>query len=130
MNRVLFVNYQLIDCGKTPAYVDSGGVMADVVKPSELPEEPDYSDIKNIPLLMAPGRPMPQRLPVVLRRDEISSLLNESDAALMVYGIVRYRDTLNESAHQSRFCALGRYLQNASGFVLKMGGPPAYNRYT
>ncbi len=130
----LTANYSLINCGKTPAHVDFGGVlMRFVADIDELPQEPDYRGIGEIPVIMPPGRPVNGRTPIVLLYEHVQSLLNNPKSAIMVYGAVRYRDVLSEASHaphESRFCYLAQFPPEREGFMVKVGGPKSYNHYT
>jgi hypothetical protein len=131
----LTAKYSLINCGKTPANIDVGGVLMKFVKNiDELPEEPDYTGIGEVPAIMSPNHPVNGLTPIIVLHEDIQSLLNNPKSAIMVYGTVRYRDVLSEvshALHESRFCYLGQFPpKERGGFMIKIGGPKSYNRYS
>jgi len=52
--------------------------------------------------------------------------IRKEELLLVVYGIVEYRDVIDESPHETRFC----YQFNAAKMKFSLSGPEQYNKHT
>lgn len=59
-------------------------------------------------------------------KDEFDKI-KEGRKILWLYGVVRYRDTVSATIHETRFCY---WRKVGTGLGLIMGGPPGYNQCT
>jgi hypothetical protein len=138
------IRYSFKNSGRTPARVES--ILATfkcVPKLADMPKEPDYgecSSIQEIPAkgwLIVPEDTFPMNItfigkdgPNKMSQAEIDAI-RKGEAALICYGMVKYRDAFNRS-HETRFCHVYELTNTQPPYFgwFKMAGHPKYNKTT